>query len=356
VLGGIIVLLQQMENKPFNWVKLLLNGFVYSVTAAIPFLFFILLAASYYQFDLFWKWVYTYPKNYISVLTPQQGWANFSLIFEGIIKAYTLLWIAGGIGFITFFFDRKKNLTYKIFLIVFVLISMMAVVPGYYFRDHYFILLLPVLSFCTGYFFSILKNIGTKYISASGIVSVVIYVLIVTVGISSGKDFYFNQSADEYSHFRYFHNPFREAIVVGDYLKTITNDTDKIQVFGSEGELYYYSHREAASGYLFMYDLVSKQPKNLEMQKEFISEVEKNKPEAIVFAGVNFSWVRQPNTPDSLFKWFDSYVKNDFEITGIADMADDQTIYKWGTDAQNYQPTAENYLVVFKRKKNQAQL
>jgi len=46
-------------------------------------------------------------------------------------------------------------------------------------------------------------------------------------------------------------------------------------VLGSEPQIYFYSGRRSATGYLYMYSLTEEQKYALRMQKEMIGEIEK---------------------------------------------------------------------------------
>ena len=95
----------------------------------------------------------------------------------------------------------------------------------------------------------------------------------------------------EIANVSYSQNPFIPAKDIADYIKHNTTDTDKIAVLGSEPEIYFYSGRKAATGYLYTYPLVEDQPYNLIMQNEMINEIEKNKPKYLTFCNCTYSWV-----------------------------------------------------------------
>lgn len=348
--GAAFLLILQLASKPMNRLKTLVHMLVYASGAGLPYLIISSIALSFGQFALFWKWTFTYPMYYISTIPPAQGWDNFKIIFGEIFGRFPLLWCLAGIGLIASVMNRDKDVARRIFMFMFLIVSVLTIIPGYYFHHHYFVMIMPAVAICVGSAFAYLKGLLGKHTSASGPISVALFIVIAAAGIVSQKDFYFNYSDDEYSTVRYLHNPFREAIKVAEYIQSNTSEKDKILVAGSEAEIYFYAKRTAASGYLFVHGLVSRQPKNLEMQYEFIAEAEKNKPEVMVLCGVAYSWLIQPGTPDTVLRWFDRYSGANYDITGIVDMSDQGTIYKWGAEAKDYIPQAANYLVIYKRK------
>jgi hypothetical protein len=145
-------------------------------------------------------------------------------------------------------------------------------------------------------------------------------------------------------------NPFAEAIEVGDYIRTFSDERSRIAVVGSEPEIYFYAHRHSATSYIYTYSLVEDQPYARRMQNEMISEIVQANPEYLVFAGIPTSWLRHPNTPSRIFEWFDTYSRQ-YDLVGVADIVSpSQTIYRWNAEAAAYQPQSPLWLMVFKRK------
>ncbi len=351
IFGAAFLLVAQAKDKSGNRASVLAHELIFGLGAAVPYSLVVLIALANHQFDRFWKWTVTYPGYYVSSLPAARGWDNFAIVFGEIVDRFPLLWYLAGFGLVACILNSENRWAYRIFLPMLCIISVTAIIPGYYFHHHYFLLLLPAVSLCVGCAFEMLTRLLGRFTASAWLVSPVISILIAVSGIWAQKDFYFKYSTDEYSLFRYANNPFREALVLSDYIRSITSENDKILVVGSEAEIYYYSQRAAASGYLFVHGMVSNQPANQEMQQEFIAESEASRPEVIVFCGVQFSWLKQPGTPDTVLQWFGPYVRANYEIKGIADMMDQGTIYKWEDEAKTYMPQAVNYLVVYKRRK-----
>ncbi len=289
--------------------------------------------------------------SYVSTLTASQGWENFTAVFGQLVDRFPFLWLLAGIGLISVATDKSQNSSHKYLIPLFVISSVLMVIPGYYFHHHYFVLLFPALVICVAAALARLNRLIGRDSPWSGTIVILFFLAIAGAGILSRKEFYFSYSNDDYSTVRYFGNPFREAITVADYVRSNTAEKDRILVLGSEAEIYFYARRAAASGYLFVHGMVSNQPRNLEMQDELIAEAEKNSPELMVLCGVRYSWLQQPGTPDRILKWFEEYAVTNYEITGFVDMVDRGTIYRWGKETEGYVPKADNYLVVYKKRK-----
>ena len=128
-------------------------------------------------------------------------------------------------------------------------------------------------------------------------------------------------------------------------------------MIGSEPEIFFYSHRRSATGYICTYPLVEPQPYAAAMQTEMIREVEKSRPEYVVYVNVRSSWV-QSTAPIShaIFDWFDRYHREQLRLVGLVEIPPDgQTQYQWFDQPEtNVQTSAESWLAIFKRRADDA--
>lgn len=94
---------------------------------------------------------------------------------------------------------------------------------------------------------------------------------------------------------------------------------------------------------------MERQPYALTMQREMISEIEKARPEFLVFVNEAISWLRNPESPELIFEWTQQYVADGYELVGVVDILAEGTQYRWGGDAKGYSPRAPNNVEIFKR-------
>src|SRR5678816_3753274 len=134
-------------------------------------------------------------------------------------------------------------------------------------------------------------------------------------------------------------NPFLESPEIGRYLKAHTGPDDRIVVLGSEPQLFFYADRKSATGYIYTYPLMEKQPYAARMQEEFREEVESARPKYLVFVGNPLSWGTSPESNTGVLTWANEFTARCYELAGIADIdpAGDATI-RWDTDARAYRP------------------
>jgi hypothetical protein len=150
----------------------------------------------------------------------------------------------------------------------------------------------------------------------------------------------------------YGNNPFPEALTVSEYLNRQTAPGAQIAVMGSEPEIYFYSKRHSATGYIYTYPLVEPQKYALDMQKDMAKEIENSRPEYMVFVQVPASWLAGPGSSTFILDWFQKYVADEYEMVGIADEIAPQTVYIWGDAAKSYRVKSGASMTVFKRRNN----
>ena len=125
---------------------------------------------------------------------------------------------------------------------------------------------------------------------------------------------------------------------------------DRIAIVGSEPEIYFYSQRRGATGYVYTYALMEPQPYAVSMQREMIREIEAVEPRFVVFVRVLSSWLVRPESDQTIFRWFDEYQKR-FQRVGVIDMlSPGQTRYLWGEAAAAYTPVTDRWIAVYERR------
>jgi hypothetical protein len=145
--------------------------------------------------------------------------------------------------------------------------------------------------------------------------------------------------------------PFVESPAIGRYLREHTSPGQRVVVLGSEPQLYFYSGRTSATGYIYTYGLMEAQPYALKMQQEMIDEIERARPEMIVFVNVPDSWMKKRESNGHIFDWANAYLAGSYDRVGLVDiLSADQTEYRWDQELTNVAPRSQYSLWVLKRK------
>jgi hypothetical protein len=146
-------------------------------------------------------------------------------------------------------------------------------------------------------------------------------------------------------------NPFPEAIEIGRYLAAHTTPSDTIAVLGSEPEIYFYSGRHSATGYIYTYGLMEAQAFASRMQDEMISEIEAARPAYIVMVSVPVSWLIRKTSDRKILAWAERYVAERYDRVGVIDIVSaTQTEYRWDEQASRYENRGANFLTVYRRR------
>jgi hypothetical protein len=302
-------------------------------------------------FPRFWFWTVQYASEYASDV-PFAYWMMNLKGFLSTLKAEFPLWLLAVAGF-ALLCIRKREQTDRLFLFGFLLFSFIAVCPGFYFRGHYFIMLLPAVAILIGY----LHVSASRFLSyrPSGKYLRYVPILLLTAAIAFGfyqeREYLFSLTPREVSSAAFGSNPFPEALQIAGYIKEHTSADDRIAVFGSEPEIYFYADRLSATGHIYMYNLMENQPHAERMQLDMIREIEAYRPKYIVMTNVQASWLIRPSSPRILMNWGRNYVNELYDLVGVVDIINfDTTRYLWNEKALGYTPASDTYLTVFKRK------
>jgi len=145
-------------------------------------------------------------------------------------------------------------------------------------------------------------------------------------------------------------NPFNEAVLISKWIAAHSDIGDKIAVIGSEPEVYFYSKRKAATGFLYTYALMESHENALLMQHRFASEVERNKPRFLLFVRVPTSWLVKESSNMWIFDWYQAYKNSNYTLSALSDIFEDTTRYYWGNANIPQTPTSEYWVAVYERK------
>lgn len=149
----------------------------------------------------------------------------------------------------------------------------------------------------------------------------------------------------------YEDNPFIESLPVAQYIREHSKPDVRIAVIGSEPQIYFYSGRHSATGYIYTYPLVQSQPYAAAMQQEMIGEIEAGKPEYMVLVMYRFSWLSSPTSDRSIFKWADNYTQQFYELAGlIGQRSDGRSVWIPGSEADSFHDSLDQFMVIYHRK------
>ena len=304
--------------------------------AAAPFAVTCLLLWRAGVFPKFWFWTFTYARQYAAESSLAEGVSALAEHFPPILKQNAPLWLLAVAGLVLVW-RKRENRGAAAFATAFLAFSFLAICPGLFFREHYFVLLLPAVALLAG---AAVRHRAVYWVFGAA--------LVLSLGLQ--REFLFRMNPVEACREMYGRNPFPEAIQVADYIRTHSEKDARIAVLGSEPEIYFYAHRHSATSYIYMYGLMEAQPYALTMQNEMIGELEASAPEYVVQVSGNASWLQDQQSPTRVFDWWYAYGTQHYRLVGIADIiSEERTEYRWASAAEAYQPQSSYFLAVYRR-------
>jgi hypothetical protein len=326
---------------------------IFVAGCSLPFLLTCLILWRAGVFSSFWFWTVSYALQYSSLVSLKDGWGLFTYNFLPMFYAAPALWIIALFGLTAFFWHAPVR-THAALIGGLLFFSFLAVSSGLYFRTHYFIMLLPALSLLVALAVVSAQSVlhGKQVNRWLRALPLIIFFLGWGVAIIMNANFYFRLTPVQACHAVYKNSPFIEAIPVSAYLQQHTSPTDTLAVLGSEPEIFFYAHRLSASGYIYVYALMEKQPYWQQMQTQMIQEIEANRPAYIVYSNHPATWLTTMGSSRlaPYLDWANAYIKNNYEEVGLVELADPESQITWGDQAKKTKPKTQYQITVFKRR------
>jgi hypothetical protein len=327
--------------RPFPWRNVAVRGGALLAGVALPFVLTCLILFRAGVFSSFWFWTWSYAREYGSLTTLPQARSALRAFLPWVIRPF-VIWEIVAVGVAAPAWSSYAR-THGGFVTSFILFSCLAVCPGFYFRPHYFILILPSAALCAGIAVSAARQgLREKRLGMLIICFPMLYFAVVFV-ISTHAEYkkFFHLDPVSLGGKIFKDDPFAEAVAVGGYIKAHSSEQDTIGLFGSEPEICFYAARHCASTYLYTYPLMEKQKFAGQMRDDMMQQVQKARPRLLVYADVARSWgtraTQEENRGFLETAW--DYAHHDYELVDQVAVGGDPE-HLWGDHA---------YLYVFRR-------
>ncbi|MGA2092087.1 MAG: glycosyltransferase family 39 protein [Sedimentisphaerales bacterium] len=353
--GGLYLLFSSISNRPVEWKKIISEQLVFIAGVIIPYALVCLYFWQAGLFSKFWFWTVTYAHAYSSIDSLAQRWQVFKMVIKAIVSSSVLIWLLFLTGLMAII-ARKNWRGYATFVFGFLVFSVLAVCPGFYFRPHYFIFLFPVTAVVAGAGFGETGNLFGKLFAGTrrALFIAVVGLVVVGVCIYQQRLYLFKLSPSDVCQYFYRGHPFLESVGIADYIKKNSSPNDSVAVLGSEPQIYFYSERRSATRYIYTYPLTEPHRFTTEMKNEMFGEITSAAPKFIVVVNNTYSWFTRPGSLKE-YKDFtgrvESYASKFYTLAGIIDMRwDGPTVYRWDADVAGYHPVSDFWIAVFRRK------
>ena len=348
VLFGIVYLFSRGRSEHVKLRQSALRSLIFLLGVTVPLLVTCLLLWNVGVFEQFWFWTIKYAGQYGSQVSIADGLRILANNLPNAVGTAWPIWGIAASGLVMCMVNRTLR-TRAVFLTTFAFFSILAVCPGFYFRPHYFILVLPAVSLLAGV--AVTAALDTIRFGAQNFRFVVLLLFGFALAwpIWAEADFFFERPLAEANRMVNGTNPFLESIKIGEYIRAQSSVSDTIAVLGSEPQIYFYSRRHSATGYIYTYGLMEPQPYAHQMQQEMMREIETAHPKFLVMVVVNKSWLAGRDSDQSILRWADAYCDANYEEVGLINISDRGTDYYLSGRPPNVTPTAD-HILIYRRK------
>jgi len=348
VFGAIYVISNDFHRR-FRPEKIFLRTLVFGFGVIVPLGITWLLLWHIGVFDRFWFWTIDYARQYGSLVPFSQAPRFLFYSAKEVIVAGWSIWALAGIGLVTGLWKQRTR-SIAVFLLAFLFFSVLALCPGFFFRLHYFILVLPAVSLLAGVAISKLSDLSVHRIIIIRFIPILVLGFALAWPMLAERRFFFEASPTNASRMIYPESPFPESLRIAEYLREHTTRSDTIAVLGSEPQIYFYSDRRSATGYIYTYGLMEPQKYANQMQQEMIRDIERAHPKFLVFVVMPDSWLQRPESERSIFTWANEYTAQNYTVAGFVNMvAPDKTDYYFDNIPQSV-PQLGKYILIYQRK------
>ena len=329
--------------------KAILRNLIFAGGAVTPLVIIFLALCNAGVFARFWFWTIRYAHEYgtlVSISDARQ------LLIQGVRDAIGPnwpLWILAGVGLLTCSLNRSTGRSTGFLLGLFIS-STLALCLGFYFRSHYFILLLPAVALFAGIAINSISSVLRRQITRVRFFPVLLLASCAVLLVLAQRDLFFLLSPIEASHTIYAGNPFSETIKVAEYVRDHTDPSDTIAVVGSEPQIYFYSHRHSATGYIYTYPLMEAQTYARQMQSEMIHEIEAAEPKYLISVTIDVSWLHSPRSENLIFEWAQRYIAENYVAVGFVNIIAADRVEYYFDDVPQQVPELGEFILIYRRK------
>lgn len=270
-------------------------------------------------FPTFWFWTFEYARSYGSQKSLTGGLEALRLQLPVVTQGAVPLWLAALAGAAVL--CVRRGLAATVFA-GWSAAALLAVSAGLYFREHYFVQLLPVVAGLVGVAATGPGSSSHVARHWKRVGPLAAFVLVAACAVAQ-REYLFVRAPRDISRVAYAGNFFVEVEDLARELKARSAPSDEVVVLGSEPQLYAYAGRRSATPFIYTYALMEDSPFAERFQREFCQAVETAAPRFIVFVQSPFSWAPRRTSRTRVFAWASTYLPDHYDLIGVVRAGDE---------------------------------
>jgi hypothetical protein len=241
----------------------------------------------------------------------------------------------------------------RVALGLFVVASLLTVVPGWRFFGHYFLMLFPALALCVGQLANVIAHwMGARIEQGRALpVHLIFAIGVFVVDLCMQRMKYFEPDHTAVLRYVYTSNPFPEARMVADLINSRKRPGDGVFVMGFEPQIYLYTDTRSPTRWLNTNALMYVHPLADSVRSEVRHALAANPPRFVVWSQHFTSWMPPPRSDQSFLESYWNELHRDYRV--IAWFEQDPTFNLTvviGDEASSYTPKGDRYIFLAERK------
>lgn len=335
-----------------DWVGLIKELSLYSAGCLLPYLLTCLWLWAAGVFPEFWFWTVSYGSKYASSVPLVKASDLTSAMVKTVVGPNLIFWLLPWVGMLMMWWDDRLDRDQRFLLTALFFFSVLAISVGFYFREHYFILLLPVLALLIAVAVSRSLQLlqGDQSIELFLALGVIVVAALATGAVLFGNGAVWYTSAPKQAVADIYRSTiFGDAREAAGIIAADTKPEDRIAILGSEPEICFYARRRSAAGHIYAYPLMELHPYAAKMQDDMIAQIEAARPAYVVFVSNPLSWLAQPDSEKKLLNWWPRYWEQNYTLVQTLNTRQGAE-YVSGDSAAAGQ--SGNFLMLLKRKES----
>ncbi|MDX1478107.1 MAG: glycosyltransferase family 39 protein [Saprospiraceae bacterium] len=350
--GVVLVVLYALPLRNWEIRRLGKTVLAFVAGAFVPLVVCGLLLAVAGALDAFWYWIYEHPASYVTDRA-DAGLDQLIFFWRGISERHwTWLGLAAA-GLLALPAVRGVDWRLKAFLLVFLVLSFLTIVPGNRYYGHYWLLCFPSWCLLVPGCIIALRNLLRSRSGTRKLVWLPLVLLTAATAwhFSGLWRYYFNTELDTVMKLAYRDNYFPEHQIVGDFLRDQLQPGDQLMVLGSEPQIYLYARRKSPSRHFYLTFTSKELPEARRWEDEVIQTISTSKPDYLAFIYEPYSWMFKATSPRKLYNWAHALARTKYETVGHMDLVKGLHTNHLitGPQAMTHSPATPHYIKIYKR-------